>query len=123
MKKKTKKTQAKKAKPRASKPAVSSAGFTPIGDRVLVKPLSPEEGQVTSFGIIIPDTAKEKPEQGIVIAAGPGKYDEDTLIPMSVKVGDKIMFNKYGYDEIKVNGVEYFIVSEQNILGILNPDA
>jgi len=91
---------------------------------VLVKPLSEvEAGQTTSFGIIIPDTAKEKPEQGTVVAVGPGKWDDGVLVPVGVKVGDKIMFNKYGYDEIKIKGVEYFIVSEANILGTLNPDA
>lgn len=120
MKKKTKKTKAKKSAPRATSTSENKTGFRPIADRVLVKPLSQEEGQTTSFGIIIPDTAKEKPEQGTVVAVGPGKYDEDTLVPMSVKVGDKVMFNKYGYDEIKINGVEYFVVSEANILGILN---
>ena len=121
MKKKSKKTQAKKAPPRAVKPLGNKTGFTPAGDRVLVKPVSPEEGQTTSFGIIIPDTAKEKPEQGTVVAVGPGKLGDDNhLVPVGVKVGDKIMFNKYGYDEIKIKGVEYFIVSEANILGILS---
>ncbi len=115
MKKKAKKTKAKQ-QPRTPR---STVGFMPVGDRVLVKPLSQEDGQTTSFGIIIPDTAKEKPEQGTVIAAGPGKYEGDSLIPMSVKVGDKIMFNKYGYEEVKIKGVEYFIVGEANILGIL----
>ncbi|MDP4020488.1 MAG: co-chaperone GroES [Candidatus Adlerbacteria bacterium] len=90
-----------------------------MGDRVLVKPLSPEEGQTTSFGIIIPDTAKEKPEQGSVVAVGPGKYEDGALVPVGVKVGDRVMFNKYGYEEIKIKGVEYFIVSEANILGIV----
>ena len=124
MKKKGKKTKAKKAKkasPRVAKPAGSRVGFTPLGDRVLVKPLSQEEGQTTSFGIIIPDTAKEKPEQGTVVAVGPGKMsDEGKLVPVGVKAGNKIMFNKYGYEEIKIKGVEYFIVSEANILGVLN---
>lgn len=120
MKKKTKKTKVKKAVP-ARKPVLhSGVGFTPAGDRVLVKPISEVEGQTTSFGIIIPDTAKEKPEQGTVVAVGPGKAgDDNRFVPVGVSVGDKIMFNKYGYDEIKINGVEYFIVSEQNILGIL----
>ncbi|MDZ4226387.1 MAG: co-chaperone GroES [Patescibacteria group bacterium] len=90
-----------------------------MGDRVLVKPLSPEEGQTTSFGIIIPDTAKEKPEQGSVVAVGPGKYEDGVLVPVGVKVGDRVMFNKYDYKEIKIKGVEYFIVSEANILGIV----
>ena len=120
MKKKTKKTKAKKAVPRKPKAPGSKVGFVPAGDRVLVKPASQEEGQTTSFGIIIPDTAKEKPEQGTVVAVGPGKHDDGTLVPVGVKVGDKVMFNKYGYEEIKIKGVEYFIVSEANILGILN---
>jgi chaperonin GroES len=117
MKKKPKKN---KAITRNARTLKTSVGFMPVGDRVLVKPMSAEEGQTTSFGIIIPDTAKEKPEQGKVVAVGPGKYDDGVLIPVGVSVGDKIMFNKYGYEEIKINGVEYFIVSEANILGILN---
>ena len=121
MKKKGKKTQAKKAASSKAKPAGNKTGFAPAGDRVLVKPLSQEEGQTTSFGIIIPETAKEKPEQGTVVAVGPGKMGETgVVIPVGVKVGNRIMFNKYGYEEIKIKGVEYFIVSESNILGILN---
>jgi len=119
-----KKNSKKKARPKAKKtaPAKSKIGVMPLGDRVLVKPLSAEEaGQVTSFGIIIPDSAKEKPEQGRVVAVGPGKKNEDgKLLPVGVKVGDKVMFNKYGYDEVKVDGTEYYIVGEQNILAVLN---
>ena len=123
MKKKANKKKARKA---ASKGRVthssSKTGFVPVGDRVLIKPLSLEEtGQTTSFGIIIPDTAKEKPEQGTVVAVGTGRVGDDNIrIPVSVKVGDRVMFNKYGYDEVKIKGVEYFIVSEANILGVLN---
>jgi chaperonin GroES len=97
-----------------------SVGFQPLGDKVLVKPAALEDKKSAS-GIIIPDTAqKEKPEQGKVVAAGPGKPgDDNELIPMSVKVGDKVMFSKYGYDEIKIDGEEYYIVSESNILGII----
>lgn len=117
--KKAKKSVARKA---ASARVVSKVGFAPGGDRVLIKPLSPEEaGQVTSFGIIIPDTAKEKPEQGTIVAVGPGKIGDDNVrIPVHYSVGDRVMFSKYGYDEIKINGVEYFIVSESNILGVFN---
>lgn len=77
---------------------------------------------MTSFGIIIPDSAKEKPEQGRIVAVGAGKWDEDgeRRIPMSVKIGDKVMFSKYGFDTIKVSGVEYYVVSESNVLAILN---
>ncbi len=95
----------------------------PLHDRVVIKPLSPEEaGTRTLSGIIIPDSVKEKPEQGKVVAVGPGKWDEDgeRRISVSVKIGDKVLFSKYGYDEVKVNGIEYFIVNESNILAILN---
>lgn len=94
----------------------------PLGDRVVVRPLTDEElGTTSPSGIIIPETAKkEKPEQGVVIAAGPGKWDEDgeKRLPLEVKVGDRIIFSKYGYDELKVEGKEYFIVSESSVLGI-----
>ncbi len=96
----------------------------PIGDRVVVRRLKDDEAGTTSAsGIIIPDTvAKEKPEQGIVVAVGAGRWDEDgeKRIPMDVKEGDRIVFSKYGYDEVKVAGEEYFIVSQGSILAILN---
>jgi chaperonin GroES len=118
-----KKSKSRKApKKKTQKPVrKNKAGISPVGDRILVKPFGLEEGMVTSFGIIIPDSAKEKPEQGKVVAVGPGKKGEDgKLIPVSVKVGDKVMFSKYGYDEIKVDGTEYYLVREENILAILN---
>lgn len=92
----------------------------PLGDRVLVKP-EEEQDEKSPAGIIIPDTAqKEKPERGIVIAVGPGKRgDDNELIPVSVKEGDRVMFSKYGYDEVKIGDQEYYIVSESNILAIL----
>ena len=96
----------------------------PFGDRVIVRQLiDVEAGTVSMSGIIIPDTAKkEKPEQGIVLAVGPGKWNEDgdKRISMEVKVGDRVVFSKYGYDEIKIANKEYFIVSENSILGIIN---
>lgn len=95
----------------------------PLGDRVAVRQLTDEElGTKSASGIIIPDTvSKEKPEQGMVIAVGPGKWDEDgeKRIPVDVKVGDRIVFSKYGFDEVKVGGEEYYIVSESSILGII----
>ncbi len=94
----------------------------PLGDRVIVRPLTEDElGTVSASGIIIPDSAKkEKPEQGIVIAAGPGKWDDDgeKRIPMEVKEGDRVVFSKYGFDELKFENKEYFIVSEASILGV-----
>lgn len=95
----------------------------PVGDRVVVRRMTDEEnGTKSASGIIIPDTvSKEKPEQGIVIAVGPGRFDEDgeKRIPMDVAVGDRIVFSKYGYDEVKIAGEEYFIVSSSSILAVL----
>ena len=94
----------------------------PLNDKVIVRPLTDEEvGTKSASGIIIPDTAKkEKPEQGVVIAVGQGKWDEDgeKRIPLDVKIGDKVVFSKYGYDEVKVEGKEYYIVAEGSILGV-----
>lgn len=90
----------------------------PLHDRVLVKRL--EEEEVTKGGIIIPDTAKEKPIKGEVVAVGPGKVTDDgKTIPMSVKVGDKILFNKYAGTEVKIEGVEHLVMREDDILAII----
>ena|SRR3989344_3314120 len=92
--------------------------FKPAGDRVLVKPEEPED-EKTASGIIIPDTAqKEKPERGVVIAVGEGKRNEKgDVLPMRYKVGDKVMFSKYGYDEVTIGDEEYYVITESNILG------
>ncbi len=91
----------------------------PMGDRVLVKPETLNDEQSPS-GIIIPDTArKEKPERGEVIAVGPGKREDGKNVPLSVSVGDTIMFSKYGYDEIVINDEDHYIVAESNILAII----
>jgi chaperonin GroES len=112
--KKVSKKTVKKNKPAVEKNKLG----TPYGDRVLVKPVAAQE--TTSFGIIIPDSSKEKPEQGVVVAVGPGKRgDDNELIPVGVKVGDTIMFNKYGYDEVKIDGTEYYLIREDNISFIL----
>ena len=91
----------------------------PLSDRVLVKAL--EATETTKAGIIIPDTVeKERPENGEVVAVGPGKRLENgSRAPMSVKVGDKVVFKKYGPDEIKIDGKKLFILEESDILGIL----
>ncbi len=90
----------------------------PCGDRVLVKPNVEEER--TAGGIVLPDTAKERPQWGEVIAVGPGKWDEDgkQRIPMDVKAGDKVVFAKYGGTEVKVDGEEYLILRESDILAV-----
>ena len=90
----------------------------PLHDRILVKRL--EEQEVKRGGIIIPDTAKEKPQQGEVIAVGPGKVTEDgKLQPMQVKAGDKILFGKYAGTEVRLDDEEYLILREEEVLGIL----
>ncbi len=94
----------------------------PLADRVLVEALPEHErGKETKSGIFIPETVdKERAEQGIVVAVGQGKTtDEGKIIPMSVKVGDKVIFAKYGPDEIKLDGKEYFILNESNILAVI----
>lgn len=89
----------------------------PLADRVIV--LRIEEDQKTSGGIIIPDTAKEKPQHGKVIAVGPGRIDENgRRLPMEVKKNDKVLFGKYAGTEIKIDGVEHLIMKEDDILGI-----
>lgn len=90
-----------------------STSFKPLADRVLIEPAAAE--QVTASGIIIPDTAKEKPLRGTVIAAGDGKKDE----PMNVKVGDAVIFGQYSGTEIKIDGSTYLIMRESDIYGII----
>ncbi len=94
----------------------------PLGDRVLVQPL--EDQEVKKGGIIIPDTAKEKPQEGEVVAAGRGKrLDDGTVVSLDVKVGDRILFGKYGGNDIKIDGEEYLILREDEVLGVLEPVA
>ena len=118
MKKKTKTKKAVKKTAKSSQKPNNK--ITPLGDRILLKPLSPDEMNTIASGIIIPDTVrKEKPEQGMVIAVGEGRWDRGTRVPMSVKVGDKVVFSRYGYEEVKVDGIEYYILKEENILAVI----
>ena len=90
----------------------------PLQDRVIVKRIAEEEK--TKGGIIIPDTAKEKPQEGKIIAVGKGKANDDgKVLPLDVKVGDKILFGKYSGSEIKLNGEEHLIMREEDILGVV----
>ncbi|OGS18631.1 MAG: co-chaperone GroES [Elusimicrobia bacterium RIFOXYA2_FULL_40_6] len=92
--------------------------FKPLGDRVLVEPV--EQKEVKKGGIIIPETAKEKPQEGKVVAAGPGKIDESgKKIAMDVKVGDKVLYGKYSGTEVKINDKELLIMHQDDILGIV----
>lgn len=93
--------------------------FRPLQDRILVKRLENNENK-TSGGIIIPDTAKEKPQEGEVIAVGNGKrLDDGKVSPLDVKVGDRILFGKYSGSDIKIDGVEHLILREEEVLGII----
>ncbi len=89
----------------------------PLADKVLIKPLEGEEQ--TKSGIVLPETAQEKPQEGKVMAVGEGKWIEGKLVPLSVKTGDKILYSKYGGDEIKVENIEYKILKEEDILAII----
>jgi chaperonin GroES len=96
--------------------------FRPLHDRVVVKRIDAEEK--SAGGIIIPDTAKEKPSQGEVIAVGPGGRDETgKLTPLDVKAGDRVLFGKWSGTEVKIDGVEYLIMKESDIMGILEETA
>jgi chaperonin GroES len=95
-----------------------AAKIRPLNNRLIVKRI--EEEEKTSGGIIIPDSAKEKPQQGNVIAAGPGKRDDSgKRIAMEVKAGDRVLFSKYGGTEVKLDGDEHLIISEDDVLAIL----
>jgi chaperonin GroES len=92
--------------------------ISPLGDRVLVRPAEKEEGRKS--GLIIPDTAKEKPQQGIVVAVGKGKTTEDgKVLPMDVKKGDKVLYGKYSGTEIKIDDQDHLIMHQDDILGII----
>ncbi|MEQ8715776.1 MAG: co-chaperone GroES [Cyclobacteriaceae bacterium] len=92
---------------------MSNVNFKPLADRVLVEPAAAEEK--TASGIIIPDTAKEKPQRGAIVAIGTGKKDE----PINVKVGDQVLYGKYAGTEITIDGTDYLIMKESDIFGIV----
>ena len=90
----------------------------PLGDRVLVQPMKEEE--VRKSGIIIPDSAKEKPVEGSVVAVGPGRTKEDgAIVPISVKIGDKVIYGKYAGTELKYNDEDYLLLREDDLLGVI----
>jgi chaperonin GroES len=99
-------------------PAAVATTFTPLHDRILVRRL--EEGETIRGGIIIPDTAKEKPQEGEVIAVGKGKSnDEGKVFPLDVKAGDRVLFGKYSGNEIKLDNEDFLIMREEDVLGII----
>ena len=97
-----------------------SVNIKPLEDRIVVKALDAE--QTTASGLVIPDTAKEKPQEGEVIAVGPGRFNEDgdERIPMDISVGDKVIYSKYGGTEVKYAGEEYLILSARDVLAVVS---
>ena len=96
-----------------------SVSIKPLEDRIVVKPLDAE--QTTASGLVIPDTAKEKPQEGEVLAVGPGRYDDDgeKRIPLDVKIGDTVLYSKYGGTEVKYSGQEYLVLSARDVLAVI----
>ncbi|NPV92554.1 MAG: co-chaperone GroES [Firmicutes bacterium] len=93
--------------------------INPLGDRVVVKAIEQEEK--TKSGIVLPDTAKERPQEGNVVAVGPGRVlDNGQKLPVEVKVGDRVLYSKYGGTEVKIDGEEYLILSERDVLAVLS---
>ena len=90
----------------------------PLEDRIVVKPSEGEE--MTASGLVIPDTAKEKPQEGEVLAVGPGRFEDGNRVPLDVKVGDKVIYSKYGGTEVKVGGDELLILAARDVLAIVN---
>jgi chaperonin GroES len=98
----------------------SAAGvkLAPLADRVVIK--ASEEAETMRGGLYIPDTAKEKPQQGEVIAVGPGRFEKDKRVPMDVKVGDKVLYGKYSGTEVTIDNEQYLILRESDVLAIVN---
>ena len=96
-----------------------SVSIKPLEDRIVIKSLEAE--QTTASGLVIPDTAKEKPQEGEVLAVGPGRYDDGgaNRVPLDVKVGDTVLYSKYGGTEVKYSGEEYLILSARDVLAII----
>ncbi len=97
---------------------MSTSKIQPLFDYVLIEPL--EKETTLPSGIVIPDSAKEKPQEGKVVAAGPGKTDDGKLIPLTVKVGDVVMYKKWGGTEIKIDGKEHLLVKEEDLLATVS---
>ncbi|NNF63470.1 MAG: co-chaperone GroES [Acidimicrobiia bacterium] len=90
----------------------------PLGDRIVVKPKDNDDARTPS-GLVIPDTAKEKPQEGEVVAVGPGDYKDGERVPMDVAVGDLVVYSKYGGTEVKVKGEDYLVLSARDVLAVL----
>ena len=94
-----------------------SVSIKPLEDRVVIQVV--EEEQTTASGLVIPDTAKEKPQEGEVVAVGPGRFEDGKRVPLDVKVGDTVIYSKYGGTEVKVGGEEYLVLSARDVLAVV----
>ena len=97
--------------------ASSKVAIKPLEDRIVVQPLDAE--QTTASGLVIPDTATEKPQEGVVLAIGPGRFEDGKRVELDVKVGDVVLYSKYGGTEVKYNGEEYLVLSARDVLAIV----
>ena len=94
-----------------------SVSIKPLEDRIVVK--SSEAEQMTASGLVIPDTAKEKPQEGEVLAVGPGRFEDGQRLPLDIQVGDKVIYSKYGGTEVKYDGQEYLLLSARDVLAVV----
>ncbi|HEU0103597.1 MAG TPA: co-chaperone GroES [Mycobacteriales bacterium] len=95
----------------------TKVAIKPLEDRIVVQAVEAET--TTASGLVIPDTAKEKPQEGIVLAVGPGRFEDGTRVPLDVKVGDKVLYSKYGGTEVKYSGEEYLVLSARDVLAVI----
>jgi chaperonin GroES len=95
----------------------SKVAIRPLEDRIVVQAVEAET--TTASGLVIPDTAKEKPQEGIVLAIGPGRFEDGQRVPLDVKEGDRVLYSKYGGTEVKYNGVEYLVLSARDVLAVI----
>src|SRR3954449_7922539 len=96
---------------------MGKSSLKPLEDRIVVKP--GEEEETTVSGIVIPDTAKEKPQEGEVVAVGPGRFEDGSRVPLDVSIGDKVLYSKYGGTEVKVGGEDYLVLSARDVLAVM----
>ena len=96
---------------------VTKVAIKPLEDRIVVQAVDAES--TTASGLVIPDTAKEKPQEGIVLAVGPGRFEDGTRVPLDVNVGDKVLYSKYGGTEVKYAGEEYLVLSARDVLAVI----
>ena len=97
---------------------VTKVAIKPLEDRIVVQAVDAES--TTASGLVIPDTAKEKPQEGVVLAVGPGRFEDGNRIPLDVAVGDKVLYSKYGGTEVKYSGEEYLVLSARDVLAVID---